>query len=151
MAYNPSLSKAAHLQTYRLLQHVGDGLHHSDCCHAAGGENENEIWGDQDATDMAGDPWDERVVPEYSFIYRQAVQTTDTYLGMDPIGKDPTSTSCEDLILEVHLPEVTRAADTDVDLQEQTIMLQTSVQCVANALCLCCAGTLLTLQTVNRP
>jgi hypothetical protein len=50
---------------------------------------------------------------------------------MDPMGKDPTSTSCEDLILDVHLPEANSVADIDVHLQEQSIMLQTSVQCVS--------------------
>jgi hypothetical protein len=128
-----SLSKMAVFQPYQFLQHLKRLLHSFDSRHAAGGEDENEIWGDQDATDgIADDQWDERHVPEYNFVYRQAVQTTDTYLGMDPLGKDPTSTSCEDLILEIHLPEATRAADIDVDLHDQTIMLQTSVQCDAS-------------------
>ena len=45
------------------------------------------------------------------------------------MGKDPTSTSCEDLILQVTLPEATSVADVDVDLKPTRIIVRTGVQC----------------------
>lgn len=44
----------------------------------------------------------------YEFMYKQSVETTDTFLGMS--GKDPSSTQCEDLVVKVHLPVVATAA-----------------------------------------
>ena len=79
---------------------------------------------------MDYDADDGRTVPEYSFYYKQAVQTGDVYLGLDPMGKDPTSTSCEDLVLSVELPDCTSTSDIDVDLASSSITLLTCKQCV---------------------
>ena len=43
-------------------------------------------------------------LPRYEFMYKQAVQSTDVFLGMS--GKDESSTSCEDMVLKISLPEV---------------------------------------------
>lgn len=40
----------------------------------------------------------------YEFRYKQAVESTDMFLGMS--GKDESSTSCEDLVVRITLPEV---------------------------------------------
>jgi dynein assembly factor 6, axonemal len=77
---------------------------------------------------------DDRPSPEYEFAYKQAVQTTDAFLGMDPLGKDPTSTSCEDLLLHVTLPEAASAADVDVDLKPTWVVVRTHAQCAPNSL-----------------
>lgn len=37
-------------------------------------------------------------------MYKQAVQSTDVYLGMG--GKDESSTSCEEMVIKVTLPDV---------------------------------------------
>ena len=37
-------------------------------------------------------------------MYKQAVESTDIFLGMS--GKDESSTSCEDMVVRVELPEV---------------------------------------------
>lgn len=37
-------------------------------------------------------------------MYKQAVESTDVYLGMG--GKDESSTSCEDMVIKIKLPEV---------------------------------------------
>lgn len=44
----------------------------------------------------------------YEFLYKQAVDTADNFLGMS--GKDPSSSSCEDLVVRVELPEAHSAA-----------------------------------------
>lgn len=94
-------------------------------------EDPNAIWAADEVCDvLAYDADDGRKVPEYSFYYKQAVQTGDVYLGLDPMGKDPTSNSCEDLVLTVELPDATSASDIDVDLASSSITLLTSKQCV---------------------
>lgn len=41
-------------------------------------------------------------------MYKQSVETTDTFLGMS--GKDPSSTQCEDLLVKISLPGASGAA-----------------------------------------
>lgn len=96
----------------------------SDRESCSGREAEEEV-----ANVMPDDVNDGRITPEYDFVYKQAVETTDTYLGMDPMGKDPTSTSCEDVVLCITLPEADSAADIDVDLKPTWIIVRTATQC----------------------
>ena len=49
------------------------------------------------------------LVPEYEFLYKQAVSTADAFLGMAH-NKDPGSRSCEDVVCKVHLPGTRRSA-----------------------------------------
>ncbi len=44
----------------------------------------------------------------YEFLYKQAVDTADNFLGMS--AKDPSSTSCEDLVVRIQLPGAEGAA-----------------------------------------
>lgn len=44
----------------------------------------------------------------YEFLYKQAVDTADNFLGMS--SKDPSSTSCEDLVVRIQLPGAEGAA-----------------------------------------
>ncbi len=44
----------------------------------------------------------------HEFIYKQAVASTDAFLGMS--GKDPSSTCCEELVVRIELPEASSAA-----------------------------------------
>ena len=74
---------------------------------------------------------DERPVPHHEFSYKQAVATTDAFLGMDPMGKDPTSTSCEELVLTVFLPDTSRADDIDLDIKPDFVSVQTSNRCAS--------------------
>lgn len=41
-------------------------------------------------------------------MYKQAVETTDMFLGMS--GKNESSTSCEDMVLRIELPGVESAS-----------------------------------------
>jgi hypothetical protein len=89
----------------------------------------NDIWQPDEVIDAVEvETHDDLPVPEHSFTYKQAVGTTDTYLGLDPMGKDPTSTSCEDLVLQVKLPEATSAGDINVDLKSDWVIVRTTEQ-----------------------
>lgn len=48
---------------------------------------------------------------------------------MDPMGKDPTSSSCEELVLSVALPEVTSADNIDLEVKAQRVTVQTLSRC----------------------
>ena len=76
---------------------------------------------------MEDDFGDDREAPAYEFVWKQAVETTDTFLGMS--GKDVSSACCEDLLLRVTLPDVASIQDIDVDLQPTSIKLRTTKQC----------------------
>lgn len=100
----------------------------------AGRADDNEIWAADDVVDAVEDDLDDgRPTPEFAFVYKQAVQTTDAFLGMDPMGKDPTSTSCEDLLLHVQLPGVSSVADIDLDLRGEAVTLSTRALCAHNS------------------
>ena len=110
---------------------------HTQCCTAglagANGRDDNAIWTPDEVPNTVEDALeDDRPPPDYEFVYKQAVETTDTFLGMDPMGKDPTTTSCEDLVMRMHLPEAQSAAGIDLDLNPTWISIATPVQC---ALC----------------
>lgn len=91
--------------------------------------DDNEIWSEAEVCEVLDSSiQDGRVVPEYEFRYKQAVETTDMYLGLDPMGKNPTSTSCEDLVLLVTLPNVKSVGCIDVDLSAKAVTLLTATQ-----------------------
>jgi hypothetical protein len=99
---------------------------------SAGKQDDNVIWSPGEVADAVDDDIDDgRPPPAYEFTYKQAVQTTDVYLGLDPMGKDPTSTSCEDLVLTVTLPEASSVQDVDVDLKPTWVIVRTGVQCAS--------------------
>nr|XP_016934351.1 dynein assembly factor 6, axonemal [Drosophila suzukii] len=65
-----------------------------------------------------------RKSPEYTMTYRQAVGTEDVFLQMG--NRTGSSASCEDLILEISLPDEEMAADKmSLSLQETEIDLAT--------------------------
>lgn len=93
----------------------------------------NEIWSEGELCDILDDSTgDGRMTPAYEFRYKQAIETTDMYLGLDPMGKNPTSTACEDLVLLVTLPDVESATSIDVDLTATSITLLTAYQCASD-------------------
>ena len=57
----------------------------------------------------------------YEFIYKQAVATTDAYLGMS--GKDPSSICCEELLVRVALPGARSAAELELDVKPRHLRL----------------------------
>ncbi|GIL55027.1 hypothetical protein Vafri_10693 [Volvox africanus] len=81
-----------------------------------------EIWREDELEDAVEDDYDDgRQVPSYEFLYKQAVDTADNFLGMS--GKDPSSTCCEDLVLRVELPEAAGAAELDLDVKDTYLKL----------------------------
>lgn len=55
-------------------------------------------------------------------MYKQAVETTDAFLGMS--GKDPSSTCCEELLVAVQMPDVASAAEMDLDVRPTQLRLE---------------------------
>eukprot|EP00873_Tetraselmis_striata_P024139 jgi/Tetstr1/444403/TSEL_032292.t1 len=81
-----------------------------------------EIWDPDEVEETVGDDIDDgRSCPTYEFIYKQAVQTQDTYLGMG--DKDPSSTQCEDLLLRIELPGVGSVQELDLEVKPTYIKL----------------------------
>ncbi|KAH8366793.1 hypothetical protein KR200_010913 [Drosophila serrata] len=67
---------------------------------------------------------DSRKTPEYTMTYRQAVGTEDVFLQMG--NRTGASASCEDLIMEISLPDESMAADKmSLSLQETEVDLGT--------------------------
>ncbi|KAG1678868.1 hypothetical protein FOA52_003536 [Chlamydomonas sp. UWO 241] len=83
------------------------------------------IWADWEVPDAAvmveDDETDGREVPVYEFMYKQAVESTDVFLGMS--GKNESSTSCEDMVLRIELPGVSGAAEIDLDVKPTYVKL----------------------------
>lgn len=69
---------------------------------------------------------DTRKQPEYSITYKQAVTTEDLFLQMGL--KTPATSSCEDMIIEIQLPDETVKIDQmDLSVECDKIHLQTPV------------------------
>ncbi|MEW5318797.1 MAG: hypothetical protein WDW38_009984 [Sanguina aurantia] len=86
----------------------------------------NQIWEDHEVTDAMDDDdvEDGREVPGYTFLYKQSVGTSETMLGMG--DKDPSSNSCEDLVLRVELPGINSASEVDLDVKPTFVKLSSS-------------------------
>jgi hypothetical protein len=69
---------------------------------------------------------DTRKHPEYKITYKQAVTTEDIYLQMGL--KTPATSSCEDMIVEVKIPDETVGIDQmDLTVEEDKIELKTPI------------------------
>ncbi|KAH8264896.1 hypothetical protein KR038_007160 [Drosophila bunnanda] len=67
---------------------------------------------------------DSRKMPEYTITYRQAVGTEDVFLQMG--NRTGSTASCEDLIMEVFMPDEEMTADKmSLSLQENEVDLGT--------------------------
>lgn len=69
---------------------------------------------------------DTRKQPEYQIVYKQAVTTEDIYLQMGL--KTAATSSCEDMVIDIQLPEEIVTIDSmDLDVEADSIHLQTPV------------------------
>lgn len=69
---------------------------------------------------------DNRKHPEYNITYKQAVTTEDIYLQMGL--KTPATASCEDMIVEIRIPDETVGIDQmDLGVEEDKIELKTPI------------------------
>lgn len=84
-------------------------------------KNPNEIWKDEDLSQMAQKLSDDRPEPEYEILYKQRVGTEDVFLGMG--GLDPSSRCCQDLLIKIALPE-TKQAEISLDVKSNVLKLQ---------------------------
>lgn len=61
--------------------------------------------------------------PEFKISYKQAVATEDLYLGLS--NKTPSTASCEDIVLEIKVPDETVGIDgMTVDVTEKEVLFQ---------------------------
>jgi hypothetical protein len=61
--------------------------------------------------------------PEYEIVYKQKVTSEDIYLQMG--NKTPATASCEDMIVKIKLPGVSKLADIDVNLYDKFLDCRT--------------------------
>ncbi|XP_053954143.1 dynein axonemal assembly factor 6 [Anastrepha ludens] len=84
-----------------------------------------EEWQQQQAREDA-EVLETRQRPEYNMTYRQAVGTEDLYLQMG--NRTNATASCEDLLLEILLPNETTPADKmDLSITEDEVDLATPI------------------------
>ena len=67
---------------------------------------------------------DPRKRPEYEILYKQAVTAEDMFIGLS--GRDPSSGSCEDLVVRITLPGTT-GKQIELDVLPQFLDLRTPV------------------------
>jgi dynein assembly factor 6, axonemal len=64
---------------------------------------------------------DGREPPQYDILYKQAVGTQDTFLGMS--GKDQSSTCCEEIVIRIDLPGTASMRELELDVKKTTLRL----------------------------
>uniref|UniRef100_A0A8C6UK41 PIH1 domain containing 3 n=1 Tax=Neogobius melanostomus TaxID=47308 RepID=A0A8C6UK41_9GOBI len=86
--------------------------------------NSKDIWTEEEVAEGSqfDDLDDARPQPEFEVIMKQSVGTEDIFLGLN--GKDPSSMSCEALLVKVKLPD-TKLADVVLDVRETFLDLRT--------------------------
>eukprot|EP00775_Hariotina_reticulata_P006998 gene6998-7212_t len=98
-------------------------------CFSAAARDNNDIWTAEElecsAADNDFDLDDGRHIPEFEFKYKQSITTADNFLGMS--GKDPSSNCCEELLVQVQLPQSVSAADMDLDITADRLRLSSAV------------------------
>jgi len=83
------------------------------------------IWDDDEVPEVVVDEVDDgRERPAHEFYVKQAVGTQDVFLGLSL--KDPSSMSCETLVVEVSLPGTASAQEIDLDVQENYLRVATA-------------------------
>ncbi len=83
-----------------------------------------DIWeeGEEATQGSFGAEDDPRPAPEYDIVYKQAVSAEDMYLGMS--GRNPTTASCEDMVVHVLLPN-TKYAEVELDVTDTFLDIRT--------------------------
>lgn len=77
----------------------------------------SDIWSKEEIPEggQGDDELDPRPAPEYEMIFKQAVTSEDMYLQMS--GRNPSSSSCEDLVIKIKLPD-TEYSDVNLDVTD---------------------------------
>ncbi|KAF5298420.1 hypothetical protein FQR65_LT01198 [Abscondita terminalis] len=79
-------------------------------------ETEDALYFDEEA--VAATEW--RKTPHWDVSYKQQVTASDVFLQME--AKSPSTASCEDMIIKIHLPEEDHV-NIDLKIKEQSITL----------------------------
>eukprot|EP00050_Salpingoeca_kvevrii_P013906 m.31591 g.31591 ORF g.31591 m.31591 type:complete len:196 (+) comp5381_c0_seq1:98-685(+) len=84
-----------------------------------------DIWDDDEIPDAGADAAeDPRPQPEYTIKYKQAITSEDMYLGMS--GRDPSSASCEDLVVAIVFPGIRSASEIQLDVTDKFLDARTT-------------------------
>ena len=81
-------------------------------------ENEVEEGAEYDTND------DPRMQPEYEIIYKQSLTSEEVFLQMG--NKNPSSTSCEDMIVKIQLTGVAKINDIEINVYDKYLDCRTS-------------------------
>ncbi|CAL8069932.1 unnamed protein product [Orchesella dallaii] len=85
----------------------------------------SDIWSSIEVNNDAAHiplPKDSRKTPKYDMFYRQSVTSEDVFLQMG--NKTTSSASCENLVVEIHLPEEDDFNNIQLNLKNQAIDLR---------------------------
>lgn len=86
--------------------------------------NSIEQWDEQQKKDE--ELLDSRKAPDYKISYKQVISTEDIYLQMGL--KTPATSSCEDMIIEIQLPDEMVGIDQmDLNVTENEVQLRSPV------------------------
>ena len=86
--------------------------------------NSIEQWDEQQKKDE--ELLDSRKAPDYTITYKQVISTEDIYLQMGL--KTPATSSCEDMIIEIKLPDEMVGIDQmDLNVTENEVQLKSPV------------------------
>lgn len=84
-----------------------------------------EEWEERESL-LTANELEQRISPEYNIIYKQTVTPEDIYLPLS--NKTPATTSCEELCIEISLPNETVDIDQmTLDVRDTSVDLQTPI------------------------
>ena len=76
----------------------------------------------EEGQEGVGDAYDDpRPQPKYDIKFKQAITPEDMFLGMS--GKTPASSSCDELVVSIELPD-TSMKDVELDVTRETLDLR---------------------------
>ncbi|WAQ98438.1 DAAF6-like protein [Mya arenaria] len=87
-------------------------------------KNTKDIWDAEEVQEGAEfeSMYDPRPQPDYDIVYKQAVTSEDMFLQMG--NKTPATSSCEDMVVKVKLPD-TKIADVALDVKTKFLDCRT--------------------------
>eukprot|EP01060_Flectonema_neradi_P029397 TRINITY_DN405_c6_g1_i1.p1 TRINITY_DN405_c6_g1~~TRINITY_DN405_c6_g1_i1.p1 ORF type:complete len:215 (+),score=44.95 TRINITY_DN405_c6_g1_i1:52-696(+) len=83
--------------------------------------DEKDIWDADEIVDLA--VLEKRERPEHEILFKQQVGSNDVFLGLD-YEKDPSSSSCEEMVIRIELPKENLAKDIKLDVEANSIDLR---------------------------
>ena len=84
---------------------------------------EGDIWDADEVDQCAVSAYETRARPDHEVLFRQAVGSSDVFLGLD-YEKDPSSACCEEMVVRVSMPKEHSAQDIHLDIKADTVDLR---------------------------